>query len=168
MEVDMIEDKENPLLNRREIRFKVSYQGPTPARQDVRSKIIAMLNLDKELTLLDKLDPQQGSQVALGYLKSYGDKAAMSIEPEYLLKRNFEVKEEPKEDGGSPPSGDDGGSPDGEGESGGDKAAAEGGDAKSEKSGAGKPDEKAEKDDEKGEDKAKAGSEDETGPKEGE
>ena len=55
MEVEVIEDKVNPLLKRREIRFKVSYQGSTPNRMDLRSKLTAVLNSDKELTVLDRL-----------------------------------------------------------------------------------------------------------------
>ncbi|MFH0861489.1 MAG: 30S ribosomal protein S24e [Candidatus Altiarchaeota archaeon] len=94
MEVEVLSDRKNPLLKRREVKIKVSFQGMTPKRMDVRSKVVAVLNSDKELTVLDALEPEFGAQLAQGYVKVYDDKKAMSIEPKYKLYRNFpEMKE---------------------------------------------------------------------------
>jgi small subunit ribosomal protein S24e len=89
MDVEVTEDRKNPLLGRREVKFKVSFQGQTPTRKDVRSKVVAVLNSDKELTILDKVAPDYGAQTAKGYVKVYADKEAMKIEPAYKMKRNF-------------------------------------------------------------------------------
>ena len=112
MEVEIIEKKENPLLERTEVRFKVAFAGSTPKRSDVRNKVIAQLNSDRELTVLDRLDADFGAQRAMGYVKVYANKKAMQIEPEYKVSRNFPKpkeekaaeapakKEEPKKEGG--------------------------------------------------------------------
>ena len=100
MEVEVLDDRKNPLLNRREVKFKASFQGPTPNRKDVRSKVVAILNSDKELTVLESFEPDFGSQTAKGYVKVYADKKAMKVEPEYILLRNFP---KPKEGEGAAP-----------------------------------------------------------------
>jgi small subunit ribosomal protein S24e len=106
MEVDVTEDKRNPLLSRREVKFKVSFQGATPSRVDVRNKLVALLSSDKELTVLDNFKTNFGSNNAVGYLKIYESKEAMRVEREHILERNFPkpkeaqaaepAKEEPK------------------------------------------------------------------------
>lgn len=88
MDVEVLSDRRNPLLRRREVRFKVSFQGMTPKRLDVRSKVVAILNSDMELTVLDKLEPDFGAQIAQGYVKVYDDKNAMRVEPKYKIYRN--------------------------------------------------------------------------------
>jgi len=124
MEVEIVEDRENRLLRRREVRFKLSYIGKTPTRQEVRGKLAALLNSDKELTVLDKVKSEYGSQTALGYVKVYADREAMKTEPEYMLKRNFGVKEKAAAGGGGAAVGG-GAAPEGGGAAGG--GAAEGG-----------------------------------------
>jgi small subunit ribosomal protein S24e len=89
MEVEIKSDRKNVLLNRREVRFRLSFQGATPTRKDVRSKLVAVLSSSKELTVLDRLDMNFGSQTAEGYVKVYNDKNAMKIETDHIMKRNF-------------------------------------------------------------------------------
>lgn len=92
MEVKLIDDRNNALLKRREVKFSATYVGSTPSRQEVRSKLAAVLNSDKNLTVLDYLRSDYGKHVAQGYVKVYADAESMEVEPAYKLKRNFEVK----------------------------------------------------------------------------
>jgi small subunit ribosomal protein S24e len=94
MEIEVTSDRKNPLLERREVRFKASYQGATPSRKDVRGKLVAVLNSDRELTILDKFESAYGSQTAEGYAKVYDSKDAMKIEPEHKVLRNFPAPKE--------------------------------------------------------------------------
>ena len=96
MEVEILSDRENPLLGRREVRFRLSFQGTTPSRQDVRGKVVALLNSDKELTVLDMIKTDFGSNTAIGYVKVYANKESMRIEPAYRLRKNFGSKEADK------------------------------------------------------------------------
>jgi len=103
MEVELVEEKNNVLLKRREVKFSVKYAGATPKREEVRNKLIALLDSDKKLTVLDYLKSDYGRQRAEGYVKVYVDAQAMKVEPSYKIKRNFpEKKAEPAEASGEP------------------------------------------------------------------
>ncbi|MBC7085728.1 MAG: 30S ribosomal protein S24e [Methanomethylovorans sp.] len=89
MDVKIIEDKKNVLLNRRELRFEVTFEGPTPKRIDVKNKIAALLNVPLELVVIQRMKNDFGRQVANGYAKVYEDVARMKkIEEEHILERN--------------------------------------------------------------------------------
>ncbi|MBU0762527.1 MAG: 30S ribosomal protein S24e [Candidatus Altiarchaeota archaeon] len=100
MDVEILEKKENPLLERTEVRFKLTYDGATPSRQNVRKKLVALLNADKKLTVVDSIDVGYGAKKAIGYAKVYANEQALKKEPEYILKRNAEEakQEAPAED----------------------------------------------------------------------
>jgi len=98
MDVEILNERENPLLGRREVKFRVKYPGVgVPNRQDVRGRLVAFLNSSKELTVLDYLKPEYGRHSALGYVKVYENPDAMKVEAEYKIKRNFEVKQKKEE-----------------------------------------------------------------------
>jgi len=97
MDVEILNERENPLLERKEVKFRVKYPGlGVPNRQDVRSRLVALLNSNKDLTILDYLKPEYGRHAALGYVKVYENPNAMKIEDEYKTKRNFESKVSPE------------------------------------------------------------------------
>ncbi|HHQ44700.1 MAG TPA: 30S ribosomal protein S24e [Candidatus Altiarchaeales archaeon] len=104
MEIEITQDKENPLLKRREVKFNLTYEGTTPAREEVKSKISAMLDSDPKLTVVDRIMPEYGKTSAKGYVKVYEDEESLAIEPDYMIERNKtkgEPKSEAKEGGGS-------------------------------------------------------------------
>jgi small subunit ribosomal protein S24e len=51
MEIKIVTSKENPLLKRREIQFKIEHgpQSKTPARMDVKKALAAELKIGEEL-----------------------------------------------------------------------------------------------------------------------
>ena len=99
MEIKIISDKENPLLHRREVKFIVEYEGATPSIMDVKMKIVAMLNADKNLTVVDSLNQEFGKMESKGYVKIYDDEKMMNlIEKKSVLEKNKE-KEEVAEEG---------------------------------------------------------------------
>ena len=72
MEIEFIEEKENKLFNRKEIKFYVDYDGEaTPKVLDIKSKLVALLNTKKELIVVDNVQPHYGEPKALGYAKVY-------------------------------------------------------------------------------------------------
>ena len=72
MEIEFIEEKENKLFNRKEIKFYVDYDGEaTPKLLDIKSKLVALLNTKKELIVVDNVQPHYGEPRALGYAKVY-------------------------------------------------------------------------------------------------
>ncbi len=89
MDVKVLERKDNPLLERAEVKFRVAYDGATPSRQEVRKKLTAILNSDKSLTVIDGMKTDYGSKTATGYAKVYASEKALENEPKHVMKRNF-------------------------------------------------------------------------------
>jgi small subunit ribosomal protein S24e len=98
MEIDIIEEKENPLLGRKELKVKVTHDGPVPGRDQIRKKIEALLNAKKNTVIVDTIKPSFGAGESLGLVKVYkSEEQARSIEPAYILEKNKPV-EEPMEE----------------------------------------------------------------------
>ncbi|MGB3908302.1 MAG: 30S ribosomal protein S24e [Methanomethylovorans sp.] len=97
MDVKIIEDKNNVLLNRRELNFEVTFEGSTPARMDVKNKMAALLNVPLELVVVQRMNNEYGRQKLRGYAKIYEDTARMKkIEEDHILERN-KLPETPEE-----------------------------------------------------------------------
>ncbi|MDD3754166.1 MAG: 30S ribosomal protein S24e [Methanobacterium sp.] len=101
MEIDIKKQVENPLLNRTEIHFDCIYQGKaTPKVLEVKNRLVAQLNVDKNLLVVDIVNPSYGEGRADGYAKLYdSEEKLVQIEKQYILDKNKEpVKEEEKEE----------------------------------------------------------------------
>ena len=100
MEIEYIEEKENKLFNRKEIKFYVDYEGEaTPKALDIKSKLVALLNTKKELLVVDNVQPHYGEPKALGYAKVYETVDDLKyIETEHVIAKNAEPEEEPAEE----------------------------------------------------------------------
>lgn len=90
MEIEIIEDKENVLLGRRELKFRVSHSGPTPRREEVRERLIALFNSSRDVLIVESLKPVFGVEQAVGYAKIYESPERLrEIERDYVVLRNF-------------------------------------------------------------------------------
>lgn len=96
MEIDITNQKENKLLDRNEVTFYCDYEGEsTPKIIDVKSKLAALLNVKKELLVVDSLQPHFGEPKALGYAKVYGSTESLeSIETASVIEKNTEEAQE--------------------------------------------------------------------------
>jgi small subunit ribosomal protein S24e len=65
MEIQIIKDKTNSLLNRREISLRVKDKS-TPSRIEVKGKLAALLNSKPELIVIERLDTIYGKQELMG------------------------------------------------------------------------------------------------------
>ena len=94
MDISIISDRNNPLLQRREIKFTVSFDAATPSIKDVKMKLVAVLNANKQVLVVDTLDQIFGKLEAEGYAKIYNDEKAMAtIETKSVLEKN-KIEEE--------------------------------------------------------------------------
>ena len=67
LNIEILEEKKNPLIERTEIRFRIDNFGvSTPNRLDVKKKIAAMQGSDEKLTIIKKLDTHFGASYTLG------------------------------------------------------------------------------------------------------
>ncbi len=97
MEIEIVDKKENQLLDRTEVTFKATHANEgTPQRETVREKLASMLKATKERVIVDSMDSEFGKMETVGYAKVYKTKeAAMKFEREHVLVRN-KLKEKVK------------------------------------------------------------------------
>ncbi|HIJ17573.1 MAG TPA: 30S ribosomal protein S24e [Thermoplasmata archaeon] len=90
MEIEIVEKKENALLERLEVTFKASHVDEgTPQREAVRDKLSALLKAPKESVIVDAMTSEFGRMQTVGYAKVYKSKAAaLKYEREHILVRN--------------------------------------------------------------------------------
>lgn len=116
MDVEIINEDENPMLHRTDVRFQLTHDDATPSRLSVRDSLAAKLNKGSDEVVVQKLDTKYGMRKTVGYAKVY-DSAddARNVEQEYVLERNKIT-----EDGAEEPDADESGA-----EAEGDEAEAE-------------------------------------------
>ncbi|MEF8775004.1 MAG: 30S ribosomal protein S24e [Haloarculaceae archaeon] len=101
MEVDIIEEQDNPMLHRTDVRFEVSHDEATPSRLSVRDSLAAMLNKDSGEVVVHQLNTKFGMRTTVGYAKVYETPDdALAVEQDHMLERNKIVTdgEEPAEE----------------------------------------------------------------------
>ena len=100
MDIKVIEEKSNPLLQRREIKFSVSHNLGTPSRDEIKGKIAAYLNSKPELVVIERMRSEFGKRETRGYAKIYETVERLkSVETEHIIQRNTK-KEAKKAEGG--------------------------------------------------------------------
>ncbi len=88
MEIEIVQDTRNELLGRRELRFVLSHDGPTPSRKEIVGKLCATSNVPAELTVLGPLSTRYGTMQAEGELRIYDTEEAKNrAESDYLFRR---------------------------------------------------------------------------------
>ncbi len=94
-EIEIINDFKNPLLSRRELTLIISHLGGgTPNRLDIRKKIASKFGEEIDKIYVKKII-QQADNTCKVLANIYESKEiALKIEPDYIIKRNSEVKEE--------------------------------------------------------------------------
>ncbi len=100
MEIKITATKENPLLKRKEIQFKIEHgpQSKTPGRLEVRKAIAAELKLGEEVVFVKNMRTLTGTGTAVGHANVYETAAqGKLVEPGYIVKRNS-PPEKPKEE----------------------------------------------------------------------
>jgi small subunit ribosomal protein S24e len=102
MDIKVLEEKKNPLLQRREVKFSVSHNLGTPSREEIKGKIAAYLNSKPELVIIDNMRSEFGKRETKGYAKIYETAERLkSVETEHIVQRN-EKKKEAKKEGEAP------------------------------------------------------------------
>jgi small subunit ribosomal protein S24e len=98
MEINIKDQIKNPLLKRTEIHFECLYQGDaTPRVLDIKNKLLAILNADKELLVVDKVIQTFGEGKANCYAKIYDSLESLEkIETKHIINKNQELKNEEK------------------------------------------------------------------------
>jgi len=104
MEVKIVSVKENPLLQRKELQFRVEHgpAGKTPGRLEVKRALANELKVSEELVFVKRMRTLTGTSTAIGAANAYAAlEQAKRIEPDYIVKRNLPEPEKPKEEAGA-------------------------------------------------------------------
>ena len=98
MEIEITSKKNNPLMNRTEVRFIVHHENEkTPTRAIIRNELADELNAKKEAIIVDELASHFGVQHTEGYAKIYTSvKKEEELERKFLLKRNKVISKKEK------------------------------------------------------------------------
>jgi len=97
VEILIEKQRDNPLLKRKEVYFRVRYEDTkvTPSRNDVREKLSGLLNADLNRLVVRWMKPEFGKMEAEGYALIYDTEDDLrAIEEDYVIRRNFGEKEE--------------------------------------------------------------------------
>lgn len=103
MEVEILSDKKNQMLGRKEVMFRIEHAelGGTPSRTDVRRAVANALKSEDSLVFLKRFETKTGTRVAFGEANVYESlEQAKLVEPDYIIKRSMppEKKEEEKKE----------------------------------------------------------------------
>jgi small subunit ribosomal protein S24e len=90
MDIMVVSKKDNVLLGRTEVRFRIAHvKEKSPDRDSVREKLAAILNEKKDNVIIDSMKAQFGKPECTGYAKVYKSKeSAMRVERDRTLVRN--------------------------------------------------------------------------------
>jgi small subunit ribosomal protein S24e len=89
MDIDIVDEDENPMLHRTDVRFEVTHEEATPSRLSVRDSLAAALNKDAEEVVVRKLDTKFGMRRTVGHAKVYeSPEHARDVEHDHMLDRN--------------------------------------------------------------------------------
>ena len=98
MNITILEEDENPMLHRTDVRFELTHEESTPSRLSVRDSLAAMLNKDSKEVVVHDLDTKFGMRKTIGYAKVYeSPEHAQDVEQDYMLERNKITAEEDAE-----------------------------------------------------------------------
>lgn len=84
MEMEVISEKVNPVLKRREVLVKIKGAGATPSRKDVVAGIASHFGVEEKIILVDQILTEFGISDARARVKIYDD-------PQFIPKKRLEI-----------------------------------------------------------------------------
>jgi len=95
LDIQVLSEKNNPILKRREISFKVIHDEATPTRKSIVERLAATQNSKVGLVFVDGLKTEFGKRETIGYAKIYEtEERAKEIERAHIIERNTFAKPE--------------------------------------------------------------------------
>jgi small subunit ribosomal protein S24e len=89
MEIEILDQEDNPLLHRTEVEFEIEHDEETPSRLSVRDSLAAKLDKDSEEVVVHELGTKFGMRTTVGRAKVYeSPEDAMDVEHDHMLERN--------------------------------------------------------------------------------
>jgi len=100
LDIQVMEEKNNPLLNRREIVFRIIHDDATPSRKSIVDRLAATMNSKRGMVIVDNIKTEFGKLESIGYAKIYeNEERARQVERSHIIERNTFDKAEAKQEG---------------------------------------------------------------------
>ena len=94
MNLEVIQDRKNPLLNRRELDIIIAYESGTPKRDEVREEISKKFEVEKDRIIIEKMESLFGANKAKAHVHIYDTvEHAKKYERRHILKRHGLLEE---------------------------------------------------------------------------
>jgi small subunit ribosomal protein S24e len=88
LDIKITSERNNPLLERREVEFVISYERAAPPRKEVIAKLAANMNAKEDLVVVEKMKNEFGTHAMVGRAKIYSKAENLkAIEYDYILER---------------------------------------------------------------------------------
>lgn len=89
MEIEVINEFDNLLLNRKEYKLKIRHpnSGP-PSRVNLRKKFSSLIGMSENLVVVKKIMTRYGTNISTAVIYVYKSEDSLNVEPEYILRRN--------------------------------------------------------------------------------
>ncbi|MBI3413049.1 MAG: 30S ribosomal protein S24e [Candidatus Aenigmarchaeota archaeon] len=84
MEMEVVSEKANPVLKRKEIVVKIKGGGATPSRKDVVAGVASHFGVEDKLILVDQILTEFGTPEARARVKIYDD-------PQFIPKKRLGI-----------------------------------------------------------------------------
>jgi ribosomal protein S24E len=96
MKIEILSERENKPLARKEVDFRVDHTGAsTPSRADIRAKLVAQFDADSSAVIIKSLNTKFGAGITEGTARIYSDSEQMNrIELNHIVKRHKSKKQE--------------------------------------------------------------------------
>ena len=98
MDIEVVSEKENKLVDRKEIRIKVGFSGATPKRSEIEGELSGKLGVNSDLMVIRQINDKYGVKSIEADVHIYKNVEKLKeMEPEYMQKREgmgVEKKEE--------------------------------------------------------------------------
>ncbi len=89
MEIEIIEEKENPFLKRKEIIAKLKFDGATPSKAELQKKFAEKFSAEREQVEISKIMSDFGRPAGKVWIKIWNEKKV----PVYKTKASEDKKE---------------------------------------------------------------------------
>ncbi len=100
MQIEVTNEENNTVLNRKELKVKVLHPAGTPSRMEVKEAVAAQFNVSPDLVIVDNMKTSFGKKETAAYVKIYESAdIAHHVEREHIIKRNQPQVSEPAEGG---------------------------------------------------------------------
>jgi len=95
MNIEILQERENKPLSRKEVDFRIEHIGDTtPSRADVHSRVVAHYDANPDNVVISKIETRFGVGITNGTARIYSDSEHMKrVELDYVLKRHGMVEE---------------------------------------------------------------------------